>query len=84
VALLLYVLPQHSHIIAFGVFGGAKGISDCDDNLSVAVAFAFAVAVAVAVSGSSAGDGAGGAEIELFLICLLEIKCFSICFLLHV
>jgi hypothetical protein len=72
VALLLYVLPQHSHIIAFGVFGGAKGISDCDDNLSVAVA------------GSSVGAGAGGAEIELFLICLLEIKCFSICFLLHV
>jgi hypothetical protein len=63
----LYFLPQHSHIIEFGVLGGAKGISECDDN-----------------SGAGSITGAGAAEIEIFLICLIEMKCFSICFLLHV
>jgi hypothetical protein len=73
--LRLYILPQHSHTNGVGVFGGATGISESDGNAS---------SIASGSSAVGGGDGVSSAEIDIFLICLLERKCFSICFLLHV
>jgi hypothetical protein len=74
--LRLYILPQHSHINGLGVFGGAEGISDSDCNISSIVIGSTAV--------GGVGGGGSSAEIDIFLMCLFERKCFSICFLLHV
>jgi hypothetical protein len=76
--LRLYILPQHSHINGVGVFGGATGISESDGNAS-------SIATgSTAVGGGRGRGGVSSREIEVFLICLLERKCLSICFLLHV